>query len=107
MPRRVSRLPFDTSILDCPLSRLSDYPITRLPDSLIPRSEAEPDRPLHDPRVARRGGLAERRVDLCARRVEACGGVDGAELRVIQHVVHFPPELEPLRAAGGDVLEDR
>src|SRR4029453_7776744 len=62
---------------------------------------------LHDARVARGRGFAERRVHLRARGVEARGGVHGAELRVVQQVVDLPPALESLRAAGGEVLEDR
>src|SRR6266446_9158422 len=81
-------------------------------------SEGEANRTLHDPRVAGRGRLAEVGVDLFTGRVEpqrvvdpgvAGNPVGGAELGVVEHVVHLPAELQaaPAAASEREVLEER
>src|SRR5712691_6269599 len=70
-------------------------------------SEAEPQRQLHTPPVARRGHFAKSGAGLLTRRVELRGRVHGAELRVVQSVVHLPTELElALPFAYWEVFED-
>src|SRR5262245_853096 len=60
--------------------------------------EAEARRAHQDARVARGRGLAEGRVHLVPRRVEARRRVDRAELRVVQDVVALEPQLQPALA---------
>ena len=72
-------------------------------------SELDSKRGLHLPRWPRRCHLSERRVDLLARRIEAGGRIDRGVLRVVEHVVGLPSELQlPARCtAQRDVLEQR
>src|SRR2546429_9846117 len=57
-------------------------------------SEHHSNRSLHHARRARRDHLAEERVDLIARRVEARRRVHRRKLRVVEQVVDLPPKLQ-------------
>src|SRR6185436_12474055 len=65
--------------------------------------ERKPNRRLHDPWIARGRRLAKVGVDLLARRVELRCGIDRRPVHLVEHVVHLPPELNPLAAANREV----
>ena len=76
------------------------------PVCVIRGSEREPNRSLHDTRGTRRQRLSEARVDLLARRVELRVGVERQPVHLIEDIVGFPAELQPLATAKLEVLED-
>src|ERR1700674_4227281 len=66
-----------------------------------PKSESELDAELHAPAIAAGDVLAEARIHLLTRRVEAGHGVDAgprpggaSELGVIERIVSLEPELQ-------------
>ena len=62
--------------------------------ALLQQLETESQGQLHLPRWRCAKSLTKGRIGLLPGRIENCGGIDLAELRVIEDVVQFPPERE-------------